>query len=499
MDYLIPTALECPDFELGETVTPVPAPPARRQGRRRVAERRLAAGDRQRGHRRAARDARRRPHRHALHPGAGVGGDAGAARAAAMMTAAMSRRAQELAAQGDAVRDGDGRARAAADERARPATSRSCSADGDDRGLRRRRVRRAQRARLRAAGDARAARRCCCGSCPFAEDGRRPRPRSRGGRRDGPEPVPVGRGDRGLPRAGAAGAARARGGRDADRRRGPAARRRAGARRRRTSDGRRRSSRAPATSRSWSRRTGATSCTRCAAAWRPGVPYVGLVASRKRGDGVLGELRGDGVPEELLARIDVPAGPRHRRAHAGRDRALDPGPDRRGAPRGRAPRRAAPVRAGAAATAVDPICGMTVAAVRGHAVARARGRDGLLLLRGLQGRSSRRSTSMPSSPTDPLRHRARARRRRLAAGSGRPKQLLPYGDGTLLGHVVGVARACRFDQLDRRDRRRRRRGARAASTWPAPRSSSTTPTARAARRRSPPRSAPSTRAATCWC
>ena len=30
---------------------------------------------------------------------------------------------------------------------------------------------------------------------------------------------------------------------------------------------------------------------------------------------------------------------------------------------------------------------------------------------------------------------------------GRPKQLLPYGDGTLLGHVVGVARACPFDQI----------------------------------------------------
>ena len=29
---------------------------------------------------------------------------------------------------------------------------------------------------------------------------------------------------------------------------------------------------------------------------------------------------------------------------------------------------------------------------------------------------------------------------------GRPKQLLPYGDGTLLGHVVGVARACPFRQ-----------------------------------------------------
>jgi molybdenum cofactor cytidylyltransferase len=30
---------------------------------------------------------------------------------------------------------------------------------------------------------------------------------------------------------------------------------------------------------------------------------------------------------------------------------------------------------------------------------------------------------------------------------GRPKQLLPFGGGTLLGHVVGVARECRFDQL----------------------------------------------------
>ena len=39
----------------------------------------------------------------------------------------------------------------------------------------------------------------------------------------------------------------------------------------------------------------------------------------------------------------------------------------------------------------------------------------------------------------------------LAAGSsrrlGRPKQLLPYGSGTLLGQVLDVARDCRFDQL----------------------------------------------------
>jgi molybdenum cofactor cytidylyltransferase len=33
-----------------------------------------------------------------------------------------------------------------------------------------------------------------------------------------------------------------------------------------------------------------------------------------------------------------------------------------------------------------------------------------------------------------------------SARLGRPKQLLPYRDGTLLGHVVGVARECRFEQ-----------------------------------------------------
>ncbi|MGI8410934.1 MAG: nucleotidyltransferase family protein [Solirubrobacteraceae bacterium] len=30
---------------------------------------------------------------------------------------------------------------------------------------------------------------------------------------------------------------------------------------------------------------------------------------------------------------------------------------------------------------------------------------------------------------------------------GAPKQLLPYGESTLLGHVVGVARECRTDQI----------------------------------------------------
>ncbi len=84
------------------------------------------------------------------------------------------------------------------------------------------------------------------------------------------------------------------------------------------------------------------------------LPYVGLVASAKRGDGVIGELRGDGVAGELLERIDVPAG-------------LDIG--------ARTPAEIAlsilaqvvAVRRSPrkAATAVDPVCGMTVAAVAG--------------------------------------------------------------------------------------------------------------------------------------
>jgi molybdenum cofactor cytidylyltransferase len=53
---------------------------------------------------------------------------------------------------------------------------------------------------------------------------------------------------------------------------------------------------------------------------------------------------------------------------------------------------------------------------------------------------------MSPSPTDPF-----VTGLVLGAGGskrlGRPKQLLPYRDGTLMGHVVGVARACPFDQL----------------------------------------------------
>jgi xanthine dehydrogenase accessory factor len=94
------------------------------------------------------------------------------------------------------------------------------------------------------------------------------------------------------------------------------------------------------------------------------VPYVGLVASEKRGAGVLAELRDAGVAEERLERIEVPAGipiGSHApgevavsvlaRIVSVRRRARTGGP--------------AGSSAETARLAVDPICGMTVAAVEG--------------------------------------------------------------------------------------------------------------------------------------
>jgi xanthine dehydrogenase accessory factor len=117
-----------------------------------------------------------------------------------------------------------------------------------------------------------------------------------------------------------------------------------------------------------------------------GVRYVGLVASHKRGEGVIAELRGDGVSDQLLALIDVPAGisigaetPAEiavsilaqvvavRRGE--RESAEAQAPEgglaiHRAAPgRSAASPPASASRPGAPALAVDPICGMTVAAV----------------------------------------------------------------------------------------------------------------------------------------
>jgi xanthine dehydrogenase accessory factor len=99
-----------------------------------------------------------------------------------------------------------------------------------------------------------------------------------------------------------------------------------------------------------------------------GLPYVGLVASRKRADGVLGDLRSDGVTDEQLARIDVPAGlwigattPSEialsiLASVVAARRSTDERPAASPAP-------AAVAATVVAATAVDPICGMKVSAV----------------------------------------------------------------------------------------------------------------------------------------
>ncbi|MGH2887814.1 MAG: XdhC family protein [Solirubrobacteraceae bacterium] len=92
-----------------------------------------------------------------------------------------------------------------------------------------------------------------------------------------------------------------------------------------------------------------------------GVRYVGLVASRKRGAAVLDVLREEGVPDELLDRIDTPAGldigarSPSEIALSILARVIDE--RRRGRPSARV---AAPLPETAPITAIDPSCGMTV-------------------------------------------------------------------------------------------------------------------------------------------
>jgi xanthine dehydrogenase accessory factor len=94
-----------------------------------------------------------------------------------------------------------------------------------------------------------------------------------------------------------------------------------------------------------------------------GVPYVGLVASEERGAGVLDELRADGVGAGLLARVDVPAGipiGSHGAGEVAVSILAKVVAVRRGASAEPAER---PPAAPSASLAIDPVCGMTVAAV----------------------------------------------------------------------------------------------------------------------------------------
>ena len=71
MDYLVPTAVETPHWETGKDLHALAASSHRRQGRRRIAQRRFARGLRQRGGG-CALAPRRHPHRHADHAVEGV-------------------------------------------------------------------------------------------------------------------------------------------------------------------------------------------------------------------------------------------------------------------------------------------------------------------------------------------------------------------------------------------------------------------------------------------
>jgi xanthine dehydrogenase accessory factor len=93
------------------------------------------------------------------------------------------------------------------------------------------------------------------------------------------------------------------------------------------------------------------------AALEAGVRYVGLVASRKRGVAVLEALRSDGVAEQLIHRIDTPAGldiGARTPAEVALSILASIVEERR--------RSSTAPRSWAAAppTAIDPICGMTV-------------------------------------------------------------------------------------------------------------------------------------------
>ena len=222
---------------------------------------------------------------------------------------------------------------------------------------------------------------------------------------------------------------------------------------------------------------------------RAGVPYVALVASRVRGAAVRAALD---VPDELRLQLHTPAGMDIGARHASGDRDRDPGRAGRRAPRA-ARLRPAGRRQGCVAT--DPVCGMEVAVTGCDAASRAAGGRVVLLLR--RAAATRTPSELAGDAGGALDRLSRAWCSRPAAraASGRPKQLLRVRVGARCWTTCSTTRASvrvrSAPVRARRAARRRPRGGRPAAGW---RSSRTGTSARAARRRSRPRSARSIRA-----
>ena len=127
MDYLIPTAMEVPEWETGYTVTPSPHHPLGAKGIGESAT--VGSPPAIVNAVRRAHPVRRSPHGHAVHAGAGVGRHARKGGTPAMMAVrAEAREMERLAAERQPFVSGDRRTRPPSDECSARATGRSCCA-----------------------------------------------------------------------------------------------------------------------------------------------------------------------------------------------------------------------------------------------------------------------------------------------------------------------------------------------------------------------------------
>ena len=401
MDYLSRPRWRCPTGSSASTVTPSPHHPIGAKGVGESATVGLAAGDRQRGHRRA-QALRRPPHGHAAARRPACGRRCREGGAAAVISPSLAAGPRTLRDGGDAVRARDGRARAAPDQRARRRRGARARATARSTGF--------------VGGALRARSACACTPLRALETGEPlllrivPGPRRRGARERGrrrPSHNPCLSGGA-LEIFLEPLAARAAPGRDRARRR---------SRGRSPSSAARRGSRSsptPRRHRAATRRGG-----RRLARPRRG----GRAARRAERRRPLRRARGE--PQARRRRCRAVAGVPEDAARARPTR-------RPGSTSARGRRRRSPCRSWPRSS-----------------VRRARAASGAA--------RSRRHAATDCHPMAQPDRLSVGEGCVLAAGGSRrlgpPKQLLPYGGGTLLDHVLDTARACGFDQLVCRPRR----------------------------------------------